>query len=128
MRIMLTALCVVLAGAFAAASATSVVDHLQHDTPILHTHDGRLALAMAGDHHADQAHDDDADQGAVDHPPGLGHHHHADAPIGALGVASVLEHGLFAIDPSRPRFDDLDVRGVRPGGLDRPPEAFATLV
>lgn len=121
-------LCVVLAGAFATASATSVVDHLQHDARILHTHDGRLTLTVAGDHHADHDREDGADLGAVDHPPGLGHHHHADAPIGALGVASVLEHGLFAIDPSRPRFDDLDVPGLRPGGLDRPPKAFATLV
>lgn len=115
----LGALCVGLVLVFATASAASVVDRFKHGNDLPHDH------AVQHTDANDQAHEHspDSDDGAPDedeHQPGLGHHH-SDAPAGALVRAAapmeaVSETGLAPDLESTRR-----VKGVRPGGLERPP-------
>ena len=78
----LATLCVGLVLVFAAASAASVVDRLQHGNELPHDHG--VQQADAHDHaHQDSpdGHGDTSEKG--EHQPGLGHHH-SDAPRAGL--------------------------------------------
>lgn len=135
---MLAMLCVALAMVFAGASSASVVDDLQHETGVAHEHGAQLSLVSVDDHaavDAGQAHehaDDEAagqEVGDVSDPaPGAGHHHHADAPVGAPGGSVTVEaaHLASAVSGAEPR--ETNPKGVRPGGLERPPRPLAILV
>ena len=124
-----------LAAVFAAASATSVVDHLQHEARIAHEHGAHLTLASM-DHHevrgsaSEREHDGDHenDGAPADHAPGAGHHHHADAPVAALGGGLKVGGARFADVRTPPQPSDPNTKGVRPGGLERPPKPLAILV
>jgi len=134
LRTALAALCVVLAAVFAAASATSVIDHLQHETRIAHDHEAFLAHASTDDRHAGALDDhpeheaDQDDATPADHSPAAGHHHHADSPVGALGATALIELARFAGAERLPRLQGQAPKGVNPGGLERPPRSFATPV
>ena len=131
LRMLLTTLCVALSVVFAGASAASVIDGVQHSAHVPHQHGLHLAFSVADtDHHADHHHDDgdhhDGDGAPGDHQPGAGHHH-ADAPVGTLsavvetGAAVVLAELTLHIEGAA------SARGVRPGGLERPPKESANL-
>lgn len=127
---MLATLCVALAMVFAGASAASVLDRVQHDAQLQHEH--RLHLGFSDDDHHDRAadahdqyvgdHEDrGADPNAGDHQPGLGHHHHGDAPSGALDEVDGALPLLVAVDARLIAGASASAEGVRPGGLKRPP-------
>lgn len=122
-------LCVALAVVFVGASAASVTDDVQHAAQIEHEHGFRLTLSVDGHGEPDHQthHQRGGDPDAPDHQPDAGHHH-SDAPVGALAgvlnsaplvMAALLE--AAAIQAASPK-------GVRPGGLERPPKAGANLV
>ena len=124
----MAALCVALSFVFAGASAASVVDEVQHFTRVAHDHAGQLALTVAvADHHID--HHVDGDQpddngGPGDHQSGIGHHH-TDAPIGLLN-ATAPWNKVEGAAPSRLSVECAEAaKGVRPGGLERPPKGSA---
>lgn len=132
---MLAMLCVALAMVFAAASATSVVDHAQHEMGVVHEHGVSLSFVSVDDCAIDAAAhvhaDDEADgQGpgdASDATPGAGHHHHADAPVGAPGGSVTVEAAHLASATSGAEPGEANPKGVRPGGLERPPRPLAIL-
>lgn len=131
LRTLLATLCVALTFVFAGASAASVVDAAQHAAHVPHHHGLHLSFSMADDghHDGDHHHHDDGDHdgdhqghGAPgDHQTGVGHHH-ADAPVGApaghveTDVTVALVGPILRIEPS------MGAKGVRPGGLERPPK------
>jgi hypothetical protein len=124
-------LCVALSFVFASASAASVVDGAQHSTKIAHEHGLHLSFDLIdGDHHGahpdDGDHHDEEDGVAGDPQPGAGHHH-SDAPVGTL--ASPLDTGsaLAAGGLERRINGTANAKGVRPGGLERPPKPSANL-
>lgn len=126
----MAALCVALSFVFAGATAASVVDKFQHSTRVAHDHPGQLALSVAqADHHID--HHVDGDQpddngGPGDHQSGLGHHH-SDAPIGLLNAAAPWNK-VEGAAPSTLSVEGTEAaKGVRPGGLERPPKGIANL-
>lgn len=129
-RTIIAALCVALSFVFAGASAASVVDKVQHSARIAHEHAGQLALSVVeADHHidhhveGDQPDDNDA---PGDHPSGVSHHH-SDAPTGILNDIAPSE----ATERSAQKTLSIDAaeaaKGVRPGGLKRPPKDIANL-
>lgn len=132
LRTLLAMLCVALSFVFAGASAASVVDGVQHAARGAHHHGLHLSFSMAdddrhddGDHHHDDG--DHQDQGGSgDHQTGAGHHH-ADAPVTAPTVG--IETGAIIVraEPVRVIANPSRAKGVRPGGLDRPPKTFANL-
>lgn len=124
-------LCAVLALAFAAASAGSIVDGAVHEMDAPHAHNHlSFAETVYDDHHAhghDHAdHDADADGAAHDGDHfGAGHHHHyGDGPTGFVtAVAPALtQHSRSAAMSGRaeetqpPRFA---------GGAERPPKPLS---
>jgi len=130
LRTLITALCVALSFVFASASAASVVDRVQHSTRMAHEHGGQLAFSVAeADHHADHhvAGDQPDDNGGpADHEPGAGHHH-SDAPAGVLSAVVPSGQAVVATQLTL-RLDGAETaRGIRPGGLERPPKAIANL-
>lgn len=130
-RAWLATLCVALSVVFAGSSAASVVDRVQHAAQAPHEHTVQLTLTAADDdHHADHQDDGDRDaseQAPNDHQTGPGHHH-ADGPTGSLGGAdepfAAVSIGLVSL----PNPDATGARGIRPGGLERPPKVVATRV
>jgi hypothetical protein len=129
LRAALATLCVALAVVFAGASSASVVDRVQHEAQIAHEHGAHLAFTSpdpAGhDHDGGRHHDSAPDNG--DHHTGPGHHH-ADAPAvtvdlfaTSIAVATVAP---LALRPAPAAAE----KGVRPGGLERPPRRITTLV
>lgn len=135
LRACLATLCAALAVVFAGASASSVVDRIQHEAHVPHGHHFSLSFETDDDHHADEVghhHHDDGDAGdhhgdAGDHQAAAGHHH-ADAPTGALSFTSAAVLTPVVVAVSVPLTGPPNLRGVRPGGLDRPPKPIAQLV
>ncbi|MEQ6332549.1 hypothetical protein [Sphingobium sp. MK2] len=125
-------LCVVLALAFAAASATSVVDRIQHQpgAPTNHQHMLFTDISFdADDHHVGHSDASDRDDGAdPDHQPGTGHHHHGDSGSGLPAFASGdnglpdLRSDRRSLTPARP------VIGVTIHGPERPPKSITASV
>jgi hypothetical protein len=120
LRTCLATLCAALAMVFAGSSAASVVDRFQHDAHLAHEHGLHLSFSLDDNHHDHHAdHGEQKGDDASDHPPGAGHHH-ADAPAGALNTslasapAAVADIVLAAAEATR-------AKGIRPGGLERPP-------
>jgi hypothetical protein len=72
-------LCMALAFAFTAASASSLVNRFEHDAGIQHAH--ALGFGQATEDHGHQHADKDQPDGKAQ-SPGVGHHH-ADAPVAA---------------------------------------------
>jgi hypothetical protein len=123
-------LCVALSVVFAGTSAASVVDHVQHSTKVTHEHGLHLGFTLADDdHHADQ-HDDadhhDEDGAAADHQPGAGHHH-ADGPVGAINAGAEIGAAPAVAELTLQTQGAARAKGVRPGGLERPPKRNANL-
>lgn len=121
--------CIGLAMVFAGASAASVVDRVQHSAAVDHTHGAHLGLTTADDHHdhgsgGDPAHDN-GDRGDVQTGPG---HHHSDAPTGVLTAAPSSSPAVKVAEIAPPAVRVAGAKGVRPGGLDRPPRLNANLV
>ncbi|WP_288287783.1 hypothetical protein [uncultured Sphingobium sp.] len=119
-------LCVVLALAFAGASATRIVDRIQHQPggPADHTHLPFSDIAYdADDHYDDHAGTDDQDNGAnPDHQPGPSHHHHGDSGSGlpVLAAAETVKSDLGADRHDLRR--DRAPPGLSTYGPERPPK------
>ncbi len=119
-------LCVVLALAFAGASATRIVDRIQHQPggPADHTHLPFSDIAYdADDHHDDHADMDEQGDGAnPDHQPGPSHHHHGDSGSGLPALAAA-ETAKSALDTDRHgRRRDRAPPGHSTYGPERPPK------
>jgi hypothetical protein len=122
-------LCIVLALAFAAVSATNAVNKIQHQ-PGDTAHHQHLPfsdiLVDADDHHDDHGNTDDrGETPAADHEPGTGHHHHGDMAPGlpALASGETPMPGLGADRHSlKP---DRMVLGLATRGPERPPKGIA---
>jgi len=123
-------LCVALSVVFAGATAASVIDRTQHSTRSAHEHGLHLAFTVADDDHR-AAHNDYGDHHDADGAPGdpqLGvGHHHADAPAGTLSVDVEAGAALMLAELTLRTEGAASVRGVRPGGLERPPKDSANL-
>lgn len=122
-------LCIALSFVFASGSAASVVDGAQHSTKIAHEHGPHLSFDLVdGDHHNAQADADpaDADGATGDHQPGAGHHH-SDAPVGTLASPLTTGRALAAAGLDLRINGTANAKGVRPGGLERPPKHLANL-
>ena len=91
-------LCVVLALAFAGASATRIIDRIQHQPggPADHTHLPFSDIAYDADDH----HDDQDKSANPDHQPGPSHHHHGDSGSG-LPVLVAAETAKSGLDTDR---------------------------
>lgn len=130
LRIVLAMLCVALSFVFAGASAASVVDEVQHQARIAHEHGLHLSFDLVdGDHHAEPAAGGDhpvPDDAAGDHQPGAGHHH-SDAPMGALAAAMDTGTAVASVGPRLRINGAARAKGIRPGGLERPPKPDANL-
>ena len=123
-------LCIVLAVAFAGASAASVVDKVQHAAQVEHEHGFPIAF-HAGAHGHAEAHGDHHPGGEPDRSEpdmGAGHHQHADAPLGALAAEASAAPAAPARSAQPARIEIAGPKGVRPGGLERPPRPLAILV
>lgn len=125
-------LCIVLALAFAGASAASAVNGIQH-RPGSSAHHEHMPfsdmLVDADDHHDDHGNAGDRDGSpAADHQPGTGHHHHGDSGSGLPAFTSTempmpgLEAGQHDLtrDPAPP--------GLSSYGPERPPKRRTTSV
>jgi hypothetical protein len=127
---LVAALCVGLALVFAGSSAASVLDRLQHAADLPHEHGLHLTL-NSGDggpaDHDSQGHDHDERGDRSDNHPSPGHHH-ADAPAGALNSPGVATPRVEAAPVALAGVQAARPKGVRPGGLDRPPKTTANLV
>jgi len=115
---------------FAGSSAARVVDRVQHAANAPHEHAVQLTLTADNDHHTD--HRDDGGRGGSeqapnDHQTGPGHHH-ADGPTGALGGTGEPFTRVSISPVSLPNAGAASAKGIRPGGLERPPKAIATHV
>jgi hypothetical protein len=130
LRTVLAMLCVALSVVFAGASAASVIDGVQHAAHLPHQHGLHLAFSVSDtDHHADHHddgdhHDDDGAPG--DHQPGAGHHH-ADAPVGTLSADVETGAAVVLAELTLRTEGVASAKGVRPGGLERPPKLPANL-
>ena len=133
MRSLLATLCVALSVVFAATSVASVVDRIQHAVQMPHEHASELTLiAVDDDHHHAADHPkqddrDDADQAPGDHAAGPGHHH-ADAPTGSLNGTSETSAAVSVGAASPVTLGPAGAKGIRPGGLERPPKPIAIRV
>lgn len=122
-------LCIALSFVFATASAASMVDGAQHSTKIAHEHGVHLSFDLVdGDHHAPQpdAAPSDADGATGDPQPGAGHHH-SDAPVGTLASPLATGRALAVAGLDLRMNGTASAKGVRPGGLERPPKRLANL-
>lgn len=130
-RSWIATLCVALAVVFAATSAVGVVDRVQHAAQTPHEHDMQLTLIAGEDNHQpDHQSDGDRDnsgQSPNDHQTGPGHHH-VDGPTGSINNTGETDALVLIVSVSQPYLGDACARGVRPGGLERPPKAIATRV
>lgn len=130
-------LCVALSVVFAGASASSLIDKLQHQGPSAHAHAHIVFSVALEDHHADgdlDHHGDHADDVASvqapdvapDHLPGAGHHHHTDSPAGFVATGAPLA-ALTAQSSERlaARSDHL-IRSPGSPGPERPPKSLTT--
>ena len=127
----IAALCGALTVVFAGASAASALNRLQHGAQLQHEH-GLHQQIRGDDGHHDHAaaahdHEDDGGEREGDHPTGLGHHHHADAPSGALSDSVEAYPLLVAADARLSAGTTAAAEGIRPGGLERPPRTRDTL-
>lgn len=127
---MIVALCVALSFVFTGASAASVVDRVQHSTRVAHEHAGQLVLSVAqADHHIDHHAEGDQSDGngaPEDHQSGMSHHH-SDAPTGLLNPIAPSGNADSATQLTLSLEGAESAKGVRPGGLKRPPKEFANL-
>lgn len=122
-------LCVALSVVFASASAASVIDVAQHSTKVTHGHGLHLGFTLAEDDHHAQHHDDGVpqdDDDAAEHQPGAGHHH-ADGPVGAINTGAEIVTAPAVAELTLQTEGAASAKGVRPGGLERPPKRYANL-
>jgi hypothetical protein len=122
-------LCIVLAMAFAAVSATNAVNKIQHQQGGAAHHEHLQfsdILVDADDHHDDHDNANDREENsAANHQPGAGHHHHGDMTPGlpALASGETAMPGLGADRHSlKP---DGGVLGHPTRGPERPPKGIA---
>lgn len=122
---MVATLAVALAAVFAAASALSVVDRIQHAHHAAHHHDLRLAaIEQVADPALAEHQGADLDPFDRDHQPSAGHQH-VDAPLAGLAAhpgASPSAH----VSAILRALETAAYLGLAPDGLERPPRAPAT--
>lgn len=125
-------LCIALSALFTGASAASVVDRVQHAAQLPHEHAAPITFTVVDDaHHADHDADDQNGGGLSDAPDGPQTgpgHHHADAPVGAPGVTAEAFVLVSIQEASRASLRPAGAKGIRPGGLERPPKPIAIRV
>lgn len=131
-RAWLATLCAALTVVFAGMSAASVVDGVQHAAQTPHEHAAPIAFIAAdddhhADHHADQQNDGDRSDAPNGPQTGPGHHH-ADAPVGAPGMTSETFVVVSIQEASLADLSAAGAKGIRPGGLERPPKPIAIRV
>lgn len=124
-------LCVALALVYACASASQVIDRIQHSSAHVTQHDhvvfsDAVAVVAHGDHHDDDVGGGDVGTGdqPSDHLAG-GHHHHGDTGP-SLAVDTTEAFGLMALSESlRSSIQDRQIAGVAVPGPERPPRQAA---
>lgn len=126
LRAVIATLCAALAVVFAGASAASVLDRVQHEAQLQHEHGLHLSFAADPGHHDHEAETSGGDRehdggNAGDHQPGIGHHHHSDAPSGALSGLGDVQPLVIAVNDGFSAGEATPAKGVAPGGLKRPP-------